>query len=390
MKKKPHRRDEISDDLKQFIALCRSGHLFEVQRWIAGGKRFQMPEGKFYTWPLRVAIDSGSHSLVEVLLRAGVSETEKMAGLRQAIKRRRSDLVDLLAGHGAEASRIGFDELMRSGQPDVFRWFIDRGMDMDKGWPIAKALRERHREFLGIYMELRDKVPSARMQAAMALRVHAAEGNLKWVSLLLWAGADPRLAVPNLNHPDEEELASTALEDAIAAGRVEVIKKIGIDPARDNPTHLLRGCLMNTSSELVNHLLDAGADPNGRVDEGSPMQSLFTSFEWCIEMETLNPRAEDAMQAIETLAKAGGRWRPADSYRRRCFRTALAKAYPWESIGWLCRLMDAGAIEQPVFADLMDTPKMRAILASPSHGVAKLRELARPATKGTRGTAKAR
>ena len=159
MKKKPHRHDEIPDDLKKFIAHCRAGHLFEVQRWIAAGKPFQMPEGRFYTCPLRVAIDSGFHSMVEVLLRAGVSESEKMAGLRQAIKRRRSDLVELLAGHGAEASRIGFDELMRSGQPDVFRWFIDRGMDMEKGWPIARALRERQREFLGIYIELPTRCP---------------------------------------------------------------------------------------------------------------------------------------------------------------------------------------------------------------------------------------
>ena len=121
------------------------------------------------------------------------------------------------------------------------------------------------------------------------------------------------------------------------------------------------------------------------------MESLFTSFEWCMEMESLNPRAEDAMQAIETLAKAGGRWRPADSYRRRCFRTALAKAYPWESIEWLSRLTACGAIEQPVFADLMDAPKMKAILASPAPGAVKLRELAGLATsRGSRGAKKGR
>ena len=47
-------------------------------------------------------------------------------------------------------------------------------------------------------MSVRDTVPTANRQATMALRYHAADGNLKWVSLLLWAGADPRLPVPRL------------------------------------------------------------------------------------------------------------------------------------------------------------------------------------------------
>ena len=49
-------------------------------------------------------------------------------------------------------------------------------------------------------MGLRDTLPSARLQATMALRLHAREGNLKWVSLLMWAGADPHLSVPDLEY----------------------------------------------------------------------------------------------------------------------------------------------------------------------------------------------
>jgi hypothetical protein len=59
-------------------------------------------------------------------------------------------------------------------------------MNLESGDPIAKAFRDKQREFLGIYLELRERIPSAPKQAAMALRHHAAEGNLKWVSLLLW------------------------------------------------------------------------------------------------------------------------------------------------------------------------------------------------------------
>jgi ankyrin repeat protein len=79
-------------------------------------------------------------------------------------------------------------------------------------------------------MDLRDRVPSARRQAAMALRVHAREGNLKWVSLLLWAGADPRLrvAIRNEREPgtETEEDGGTALEDAVIYGQAEAIKNL--------------------------------------------------------------------------------------------------------------------------------------------------------------------
>jgi hypothetical protein len=41
----------------------------------------------------------------------------------------------------------------------------------------------------------------------MALRHHCEEGNFKWVSLLLWAGADPSAKGPDSHDedPDPEE-----------------------------------------------------------------------------------------------------------------------------------------------------------------------------------------
>ena len=101
----------------------------------------------------------------------------------------RLDFIQLLAEHGAATSSIPADEVISCRDPAIIRWFLNRGLDLEEGYPIARAFRDHHRDFLGIYMDVRDKVPSARMQAAMALRYHVREGNLKWVSLLLWAGA---------------------------------------------------------------------------------------------------------------------------------------------------------------------------------------------------------
>jgi hypothetical protein len=67
------RRETLPDDLKELVALCRAGKLFAVQEWIKQGRRYQLPPGTFTTSPLRVAIDRGFHSLVQVLLEAGAN-----------------------------------------------------------------------------------------------------------------------------------------------------------------------------------------------------------------------------------------------------------------------------------------------------------------------------
>jgi len=125
--------------------------------------------------------------------------------------------------------------------------------------PMTHALRNRRRDFLGIYMELRDRVKSARKQAAMALRVHCREGNMRWVSLLLWAGVDPRAKVPDMDSSTPEQFMGTALEDAVCGSKIDIVRKIGIDPKKDDATKLLRGCYFSREPEIIRMLLEAGA-----------------------------------------------------------------------------------------------------------------------------------
>lgn len=372
----PRLRDPIPDELREFIALCRAGKLFAVRDWIAAGKLFRTPPGNFATWPLRAAVDTGFHSVVEVLLQAGVDQAEKDYSLSQAISARRLDLVELLVQYGANTQPIGFDEVICSSHPAIIRWFVERDMDMESGWPIARAFEDRHREFLGIYMGLRDIVRSARMQAAMALRVHAREGNLKWVSLLLWAGADPRLQVPDLQSKSPEKLLGTALEEAVINGHEEIVRKIGIDHSRDDPSSLLAQCFLCASPSIVRMLIDAGADFNKGDGEMNPMQALVTAFESSIDGSFPTSGPEPVLKSIEIAARAGGRWRPSDPYRFRCLRTALARSTSYSWIDWLTRLIDCGAIERPVFAKLMQNPRMKQLLLPGLTGVTRLRELA--------------
>jgi hypothetical protein len=255
---------------------------------------------------------------------------------------------------------------------------------MKTGWPISHAFRYRHREFLGIYMGLRDKIPSARMQATMALRVHAREGDMKWVSLLIWAGADPRLEVPDLDSDPPERNLGTALGDALRHGREEVIRKIGVDPTRDDPTALLVEYAFSCKPRIVKMLIEAGADPSNSHGELAVMESLMTAFTWAIDARWTHCTPCSELECIEIVGHAGGRWRPSCDRRFRRLRTMLGRAKPNTVIRWLSRIVDSGAIERDVFTELVRTPKMREILATSAPGAVRLREFAGVLSKPTK------
>ena len=55
-------------DAKELLRLCKLGRLFDVQNWIASGTSLCVPDD-LRTYPLKVALYTGFHSLVELLVR---------------------------------------------------------------------------------------------------------------------------------------------------------------------------------------------------------------------------------------------------------------------------------------------------------------------------------
>jgi len=49
-------RPSLPDDIKELMALVRAGRLFDVQQWVAKGRRTVPPEPYWFS-PLRVAAD---------------------------------------------------------------------------------------------------------------------------------------------------------------------------------------------------------------------------------------------------------------------------------------------------------------------------------------------
>ena len=255
------------------------------------------------------------------------------------------------------------------------RWFVGQGIDLETNYPIAQMFRDKHREFLGVFLDIRDRVPNARKQVAMALRHHAAEGNLKWVSLLLWAGADPRLPVPRMADADvDEEDVETAIQSAVRHGHIEVVRRFKIDAARDDVTALANDWCLWPNPGLLELLITLGADV--RTKNGA-IENAFSSFQWSVDsVFSWQSRTDETLRCIEILGASGARWEPKEPSAFRHLRRALAKVSGYDAIRYLQLIVKAGAIDRAVFQELMRTPRMKEILKANYSGVVQLRELA--------------
>jgi hypothetical protein len=105
----------------------------------------------------------------------------------------------------------------------------------------------------------------------MALRQFCQDGNLKWVSLLMWAGADPRSRGPALDdveHIADPEWHTTAFHEASASGNVEILRRL--KPTRaDDLVGMLERAAFSAHQDVMALLLDLGANRNDKNDGGS-------------------------------------------------------------------------------------------------------------------------
>src|SRR5262249_18720717 len=146
--------------------------------------------------------------------------------------------IDLAIAHGAEVSSVPFLDVLLTGDRAVIASFIERGADPLTDHPFARAFYQlRAKTTIGSYLDCRRSRPDLeeglQWQADMALRQFGQEGNLKWVSLLLWAGAGPRSHGPTVEDFADPEWSTTALYEASESGNVAVLKRLQPDHRDD-------------------------------------------------------------------------------------------------------------------------------------------------------------
>jgi hypothetical protein len=180
-------------DATELVRLCESGRLYEVETWVAAGKSLKTPP-QIRKTPLTVALSTGFHSLVEFLLRNEDSQQAKNDALRWALQWDRPAFVELAVVYGADTNAISFLDVLMTGDRSLASFFLERGADPLTDYPFARAFHQlKAKTTLGSYLDCRRNRPDLAVelqeQADMALRQFCQEAHLKWVSLLMWAGA---------------------------------------------------------------------------------------------------------------------------------------------------------------------------------------------------------
>lgn len=379
------------ETLAPLIELCKAGRLFDVQAWIAAGKPVNLPpppaKGRRPKSPLEVAIDRGFHSLVQVLLEAGaVQEPEGYkAPMYQALRARRFDIVQLLVEHGFDPKTINMSEVFETWDRETMEYFIERGADLKTGHPFAWAFYERIRTALGVYKRCRERMPELQEQVDIALRHHCKEGNLKWVSLMLWAGADPFKPGPDEpgEEPDEDYGGLSAIAYAALRDHYEVLelKPIRTKLPGPDPVGLMSNLTSGRGLEILKRLLEKGLDPNDQENGGcSAIRSCLERMSWPIlsrsytwEYLTRRDRddrsldsdeARDQLKAIHLLAKHGAKWKPKDKEEIGLARRSLLKMTPDYAVEFVWIMAGYQACERECVKELLRTPSIRSHTAA--------------------------
>ena len=192
-----------ADDAKALVALCRKGRLYDIEKWISAGKSLDISaatkRGRQRSL-LEIAVEIGFHSLVELIAKHEAHQSAKDAALIDAVSSRRLDLVELLLANGADFKSVPLADVLLTWEPKLIQFFLDHGADPVEGRPFAEAFGAKVRTALRPFVEYKRAHPELATQLQeqldCALRHFCAEGDLKWVSLLMWAGGAPRSRGP--------------------------------------------------------------------------------------------------------------------------------------------------------------------------------------------------
>jgi hypothetical protein len=260
-----------------------------------------------------------------------------------------------------------------SWDPAIMEYFIDQGADVETGYPLAGALCWKIRTALGVFKRHKNRFPSFQDQVNMALRHHCKEGNLKWVSLLLWAGADPFAKVPDSpgEDPDPEE-DLCALEYAALYKHFDIfkLKKIKISPDHPIASDLLENACRADKADFLVELLDQGFNPAEQKDRGSSLiQACIRCLDWSFDYDWFtrvrkikdidSSRSRETLKMIHILAKHGVKWRPTERYQINDARRSLLKMSVDYTVEFVWIMAKYDGCSRDTIEQLLRTPTIR-------------------------------
>ncbi len=372
-----------SEEGKELVHLCRTGRLYEVDAWIASGKSLSVPSA-FRKTPLQIAVEIGFHSLVRLLACYDKDVTNLNQALSDAVALRSLDTVFLLLEHGADLKSVPLADVLSTWEPKLIQLFLDGGADVLEGLPFTVAfcakVRTALRPFINFKQAHSEFEHQLQEQLERALRHFAREGGLKWVSLLLWAGANPRSTGPSGTDEDDPESYVSALEQAAASSHVGILKKFKLNRERDDLSRLLCDASFGQSSDVLVYLLELGARPNDRANGGSSSLSRslhFMHFERIGIHGFAGKRTvysvSTSLEKIRILAEHGAIWNPDDAYEMNSLRRTLLECEPEVSIALFKIFVPNAVCCQDTWKNLFSSMRFRQHLEKESWWLARLK-----------------
>ena len=377
-----------AEQAKELIALCRAGKLYDIEKWIATGKSLDISavikRGRKTTL-LQIGVETGFHSLIELIAKNDTSQSSKDAALADAISARRMDFVELLLANGADIKSVSLVDVLLTWEPKMIRFFLDRGADPLEGRPFAVAFGEKIRTALRPFAEYKRAHPEIAVQLQeqldCALRYFCSKGDLKWVSLLMWAGGDPRSRGPCLNeeYTEDPECYTSGMEEACRSENPDVLKRLKPDPSRDNFSELLRQAAVWPRKATLEYLLEIGANPNDKPNGGS--SALDTSLR-DLSFARFDPYGSKrlkskydvsrALECVRELLAHGAIWNPGENHDLNSLRRTLLECEPEVTVELLQMFRKHNACPAERVHKLLGTPKVKEHLRPQTNALLRL------------------
>jgi ankyrin repeat protein len=266
------------EELFPLLEYCRAGKLKEVGEWMAAGNPIDPPLNAKRTArrsPLQIAIEKGFYALAELLLEGGGDVAANKGILDFAVRHKEAGIAKLLLDRGASVESI-WPQTIFDGGREMIEQFIERGFDPTADLNLYHALYDEPHPLLFLLKEYKEKFPDLQRQSDIALCHHCSEGNLRAVSLLLWAGGRADAKVPHPSYLNDTESLTTPLEEAVHAGRLDALKKLKPENHPEMLPKLMEAVFLKPSQPIVDYLLALGAPLNSKSNGGSKV--LETSF----------------------------------------------------------------------------------------------------------------
>src|SRR5690606_24166644 len=132
-------------------------------------------------------------------LRYDCSPEQNQRAFKWAASEGDVEISKLLIEAGANAGDLDASYFPSFFSRDFLQFLIDHGLDLSKDRALAKLYVERRaKPLLGLYLQNKDRFPDWEDQAAVALCEFIRNQDLKWISLMIWAGADPLRKIDEL------------------------------------------------------------------------------------------------------------------------------------------------------------------------------------------------